>query len=333
MKDVKAKQSTAKKVPFAQKRRAPLNVNTAKSLCLACGENCQPGNSVVLKNCQHNFCVNCLQTSIRKEVVNVKCPNHKNGCVGLLTTEELKELFAPHELNVLMKKRNSFDVTVDPADIYIPDKSELDKLAVQNNIINAEPEHKIQRLEKFARVPNIVEFKCPLCSQLIGQLKGIVLRECLHSFCTPCLLKHVHAINNIAVKCPFKGDSYACERFVQQRDMRAILPETEYTNLMEDSMVILPQPTKILPQPTVPESADSFCCGNCLSICDPHNGYVLTSCGHQFCQCCLIGTITSSKTGIVICYFDDCKGTLSDEEIRGLLNDDQARAYDKILVI
>lgn len=296
-------------------QRATLNGNnTVKSPCLACGVCSAPGSSgVVLKNCLHNVCVKCLQASIRKEVVNVKCPAHvKTGCVGILTTEELNQLITPHEMNLLVKKRNSFDVAVARRN------AELYKFP--------ESEYKVlRRLDDFSRVPNVEEFICSLCSQLIVPLKGIVLRECLHAFCTQCLLKHIDETGNIAVKCPFRNDSYACEELVQQRDMRAILSETKFNDLVEKSLIVQQQ--------TVPESADAFCCGNCLNICDPDAGFALISCEHTFCRCCLIGTITSSKTGIVICYFDDCTGLLSDEEVRSLLNADQIRAYDKTLVI
>lgn len=253
MKDVEAANADVQ-LRAVQIQRAPLNVNTAKMLCFACGVFCQPGDNVVLQNCLHNFCVKCLQACIRKEVVNVKCP-FRTGCVGLLKTEEVNQLLAPFELDLLMKKRNSFDVIIAAGDIHkIPATSESEAksnstISVKNNNTKNEPEYEILQRSSVA----------------------------------------------------------------------------EFNDLVKKSSAIAQQ--------TVQESADAFCCGNCLKICAADAGFVLTSCGHTFCRVCLIGKITTSKTGIIICFFDDCKGVLSDQEIRDLLNADQIRVYDKILVI
>lgn len=71
-------------------------------------------------------------------------------------------------------------------------------------------------------VPNHCKFECPLCFNNCLPNDGVVLRDCIHSFCKICIRASI--INNLnpPIKCPFKTD-YICESILQDREIKGIV--------------------------------------------------------------------------------------------------------------
>lgn len=77
---------------------------------------------------------------------------------------------------------------------------------------------------------------------------------------------------------------------------------------------------------------NSFCCGSCLKEIDANYGFKLQICSHKLCRTCLTKTITSNMGRFAVCPFDGCHGRILDEEIRCLLDVDQLKLYELLLV-
>ncbi|XP_055892490.1 ranBP-type and C3HC4-type zinc finger-containing protein 1-like [Biomphalaria glabrata] len=73
-------------------------------------------------------------------------------------------------------------------------------------------------------VSNVDCFECPICFDEIDDGDGIVLRECLHSFCKPCLLEAVRHTEDAIVKCPYQDNVYSCQSVLQEREIKALVP-------------------------------------------------------------------------------------------------------------
>lgn len=73
-----------------------------------------------------------------------------------------------------------------------------------------------------------------------------------------------------------------------------------------------------LSQFLVKVSANFFSCGRCMSTGHARDSVKLINCGHISCRLCLIGAITSTETGSVQCFHNDCEAPVSMEEIRAL---------------
>lgn len=177
----------------------------------------------------------CFQTTSRNEVFDIKRQNYaQTDCIGFMTQAECKKYFEfalPEDLD---ESLDSYEFEVEfketsPIVVAVP--AELPDVMAQEYEI-------LQRFDEMAYVRNMEAFTCPLCATLIAPSMGIVLRECIHEFCTKCLVKYITTVDNITVKCPYKSDAYNCNEFVQQRDLRAILPELSFSALLEKSLMV-----------------------------------------------------------------------------------------------
>lgn len=188
------------------------------------------------------FDVNDADLTILNEFSDVKPHFSQPECIGLMTTDDLHELIAPHAQKLRMKP-NSF-VVADSE--FFPESYEFKSEHYETSSVVVDvPEElpdaiakeyeNLQILDELSYVRNAEAFTCSMCFELIAPSKGIVLRECIHEFCTKCLLKYICTVDNINVKCPFKSDAYDCNEFLQQRDLRAILPATKFNALLEKS--------------------------------------------------------------------------------------------------
>lgn len=76
--------------------------------------------------------------------------------------------------------------------------------------------------------PNMERFECPICFIEIEIKAGAMLRECLHSFCKPCLASHIKYCEEAEIKCPFMDNQYSCQSLLQEREIRALVTKEEY---------------------------------------------------------------------------------------------------------
>lgn len=77
-------------------------------------------------------------------------------------------------------------------------------------------------------VENTEPFECPICFGDCLPGNGVVLRDCLHSFCRECLSSTVEHSAEAEIKCPFMDTTYSCESVLQEREIRAVVTEQIY---------------------------------------------------------------------------------------------------------
>ncbi|CAG0913674.1 unnamed protein product [Notodromas monacha] len=94
----------------------------------------------------------------------------------------------------------------------------------------------LQAVDKEALTGNAEAFDCPVCFVKVEAQSGVVLKECLHSFCKDCLIGVVEHAEDPAVKCPFRDNIYACDAKLQDREIRALVPAGVYSRLQRRSM-------------------------------------------------------------------------------------------------
>ena len=86
-------------------------------------------------------------------------------------------------------------------------------------------------------VTNTEKFDCSICLMPQDPGDGIVLRECLHTFCKDCICQHVSHTTDYDVKCPFTDDNLSkCEWSILHRDLKGILSKEEFDKFLSKSI-------------------------------------------------------------------------------------------------
>nr|XP_034980363.1 sharpin [Zootoca vivipara] len=96
----------------------------------------------------------------------------------------------------------------------------------------------LQQLDEAALVPNREEIECRICYLNVEPGEGVLLRECLHSFCRDCLRQLINCSEEPQVACPFRDDSYACSSHLQDREIRALVSWDEYERFLERRLAV-----------------------------------------------------------------------------------------------
>ncbi|GFO38633.1 ranbp-type and c3hc4-type Zinc finger-containing protein 1 [Plakobranchus ocellatus] len=88
-------------------------------------------------------------------------------------------------------------------------------------------------IENLDLVPNPEPFQCAICFDDIAAGDGIVLRECLHQFCRDCLQGAVRHCEDAALTCPYQDNQYSCKAALQEREIRALVPEELFFKFLQ----------------------------------------------------------------------------------------------------
>ncbi|XP_048338527.1 sharpin isoform X1 [Sphaerodactylus townsendi] len=94
------------------------------------------------------------------------------------------------------------------------------------------------QLDEEALVPTQEATECRICYLDVEPGEGVLLRECLHSFCRECLRQLVNCSEEPQVGCPFRDDSYACSSHLQDREIRALVSQGEYERFLERRLAV-----------------------------------------------------------------------------------------------
>ncbi|KAK2861855.1 hypothetical protein Q5P01_001388 [Channa striata] len=122
---------------------------------------------------------------------------------------------------------------------------------------------------------NTAEAECPICYTTLEPGEGIVLRECLHTFCRECLKGTIVNSHDAEVSCPDN-----CESKLQDREIQALLTKEEHQRFLELRLSIAES-----------RSEHSFHCQtpNCRGWCiyeDEVNEFHCDLCGETNCILC-----------------------------------------------
>ncbi|XP_060080649.1 ranBP-type and C3HC4-type zinc finger-containing protein 1-like [Ylistrum balloti] len=180
----------------------------------------------------------------------------------------------------------------------------------------------VRRQENFERllaveeqhlVGNTEEIDCPICFDTIQPGEGVVLRECLHSFCRDCLQAAVQHNEEPVVRCPFMDSETVCNAPLQQREIKALVPVELFEKYLQRSLSTAES-----------QERNSFHCKSpdCPGWCiyeDMVNFFQCPVCKHENCLTC-----KAIHTGL------NCKQYQDDLVIRAK-NDEDARNTQQML--
>merc|ERR1719341_1900553 len=108
--------------------------------------------------------------------------------------------------------------------------TEKEKKEVENNL------DAYKQLENLDIIPNAETFECTICFLETEPGDGVVLRECLHTFCKICLAASIEHSDAPKVKCPFKDDNYSCDMELLEREIKALVTPTVLLKHQKKSM-------------------------------------------------------------------------------------------------
>ncbi|XP_011312874.1 uncharacterized protein [Fopius arisanus] len=94
----------------------------------------------------------------------------------------------------------------------------------------------LMMLEKCGLVPNINTIECPICFITYGPLEGVVLRDCLHTFCRACIENTIKHCTEAEIKCPYIDFEYTCESTLQEREIKALVSLDVYEQHLAKSI-------------------------------------------------------------------------------------------------
>ncbi|XP_055996388.1 ranBP-type and C3HC4-type zinc finger-containing protein 1-like isoform X2 [Ostrea edulis] len=107
----------------------------------------------------------------------------------------------------------------------------------RNRKLRQENFEKLLKAEGNSLVGNTHPFKCPICFDDILPGNGVILRECLHSFCRDCLQGAVIHNEEAELRCPYQDEEYACNASLQDREIKALVETSVYEKHLQRSLV------------------------------------------------------------------------------------------------
>ncbi|KAF7996655.1 hypothetical protein HCN44_002301 [Aphidius gifuensis] len=102
--------------------------------------------------------------------------------------------------------------------------------------IRMEQYNELIMLENCVLVPNTKSIECPICFMIYEAGEGVVLRDCLHTFCRGCIESTIRYCGEAEVKCPYMDSDYTCEATLQEREIKAIVDSQVYEKHLAKSV-------------------------------------------------------------------------------------------------
>ncbi|XP_015921199.2 uncharacterized protein [Parasteatoda tepidariorum] len=135
-------------------------------------------------------------------------------------------------------------------------------------------------LDDVDLVSNVESFECPICMMNVANGEGVILQDCLHSFCKECLAGSIQYSDTAQIKCPFRNDEYSCESHLQEREIKCLVTPEIYEKHLQRSMALAES-----------QALDSFHCKtpDCPGWClfeDNVNTFVCPVCKKTNCLTC-----------------------------------------------
>ncbi|XP_055634528.1 uncharacterized protein LOC129774693 [Toxorhynchites rutilus septentrionalis] len=160
-------------------------------------------------------------------VDNFNPNSYTNGLVGTPKTDgPVITTASPIVRAVLLKQNSDKPVKFGRNGLVMPE----DGSDVTNHYME------LVNLDSADLIANVDPFDCSICFGNIKQYEGIILRDCLHSFCKECLVNTINYSEEAEIKCPFMDDVYSCECIIQQREIKALITKDMYEAYLAKSI-------------------------------------------------------------------------------------------------
>lgn len=180
--------------------------------CGVCKREIDVGRGIVLKGCLHTFCRRCLVHSIENSKTAVMmCPSKMVCCQGEVRDDEIKAMLTPEGYDKYVTEQLIRMEVIDLAEIH----------------------------DSYDYVENKNVFCCDLCIKDCATGDGIVLKNCLHQFCKPCLSQHIQTSDEVEIPCPYRtGDGSNCIGILMDTEVRSLISIEVYVGLLGKSLKI-----------------------------------------------------------------------------------------------
>lgn len=202
------------------------SVNTVKCpLCLKTVNNC---DIMKLTECNHKFCRDCLTQTIYTKHDSltgaVQCPNIEQTCDKTIKECEVKELLGP----------SGFEALTEQIKFNIEESKE------SRQGINAMRESLLLPLllnmDDIPIIPNMEPFECTICFTEIESGQGLVLQNCLHTFCRECLVGCINSTEEFQVPCPFIENDVGCKEMLKESEIRELISAEMFDKHLQKSL-------------------------------------------------------------------------------------------------
>lgn len=102
-----------------------------------------------------------------------------------------------------------------------------------SNPLPAKPPNESELMRILTDAPlarNFEATKCLLCYQDLEVDQGVILRDCFHIFCDPCLIQTIKVtiVYDVQVHCPQINGEQRCSTLLQEREIRSLLSGEDY---------------------------------------------------------------------------------------------------------
>lgn len=204
---------------------------SSSSGCFICGTKTIKFKFVDLV-CNHRFCYQCFILALQnnKGPLNF-CPLPR--CRKDLSDDAIKKALLPGDYTCFLEHlrdnlRRALNIGGTNTGTQMLDDEDNDSVILLDDSIRTNTElHQLQNLHSAAYVANGVGFECPICFENVPIAAGVVLKDCLHTFCKLCIEETIKHADDPIVSCPYINKDGSCESFIQESEIRALVtPET-----------------------------------------------------------------------------------------------------------
>ncbi|CAG2121826.1 unnamed protein product, partial [Medioppia subpectinata] len=170
-----------------------------------------------------------------KHEINLEIPQNETPAVNdEWFPNDIPEPILDNNLETIPLMPETSDI-IDAFDLQsinnvIPEEEDSEKVMPRQQYFE------LVELDDVKCVTNSEPFECPVCFVDIGVGEGIVLRDCLHTFCKYCLLSAVQYNTEVEVKCPFRNSEYSCDSRMQDREVKEVVPLDVYERYLQKSI-------------------------------------------------------------------------------------------------
>jgi RanBP-type and C3HC4-type zinc finger-containing protein 1 len=189
---------------------------------------------------------------------------------------------------------------------------------------------KLLEMNNKPLIENYENFICILCKLHIGKCKGVMLKDCLHSFCRPCLIRCIKETPPEKcgiVACPYTPEK--CDSVLSVEEIKTLLGASAYQKFREEQQEnsagsLLPILLQMDDLDLIP-NYQAFECSICFSDIAVGEGIVLKNCLHFGCKNCLAELIKHAEEFEVCCpnIVDgkNCMETITEREMKSLVSE------------
>jgi RanBP-type and C3HC4-type zinc finger-containing protein 1 len=194
------------------------NANPEEFVCSICLTFVPAGIGAILKTCNHTFCIQCLKKSIFSEHDKsgvVMCPLRIENCDKQIDEQSIKDFLGDADYKVFLDA--------------VSRKAKENNDALLLTLLG---------LEDLPIIESLQVFECPICFETTVPGDGMILRNCLHTFCKACIVELVKSSEEYIVPCPYTENNRPCSEEIRECEIKYLVPEDVFKKHLYKSIEI-----------------------------------------------------------------------------------------------